>query len=93
MQSGQLEKFVEDLSGSDPSKPPFKISAGKLDRNYQRCYPRDYDGENRPYVTQREESGWILKFPWWPPPSEGTWVLGAKNGTMQWLATEECEEG
>ena len=29
-----------------------------------------------------------LKIP--TPPSSGTHVLGAVNGTIQWIATEEC---
>lgn len=25
------------------------------------------------------------------PPASGTWVLGAKDGVVQWIATEACE--
>lgn len=27
---------------------------------------------------------------WFDPPKSGTHVLGCVNGTLQWLATEEC---
>ncbi len=27
---------------------------------------------------------------WLQPPTTGTYVLGAVNGSLQWLATEEC---
>ena len=89
---GKLEKFEEDLKGKDPKKPPFKISAGKLDRNFGRCYPKNWDGDRKPYVVAHEEDGWIIKFPWWPPPESGTYVLGSIDGRMQWIATEECEQ-
>lgn len=87
----QLEEFKEDLKGKDPKKPPFKISAGKLDRNFARCFPKDWDGDKKPYVVKREKNGWLIKFPWWPPPSNGTFVLGVINGNVQWIETLECE--
>lgn len=32
--------------------------------------------------------GWTPGIP--EPPATGTYVLGAVNGTLQWIATEEC---
>jgi hypothetical protein len=29
---------------------------------------------------------------WQEAPSGGTYVLGAINGTIQWIATEACDE-
>lgn len=26
------------------------------------------------------------------PPNSGTYVLGSVNGSLQWIATEDCEE-
>lgn len=56
-----LEKFSDDLSGEPPS-PPYRISAGKLDRNYARCYPKDWDGDDKPYIVKPEDDGWLLEF-------------------------------
>jgi hypothetical protein len=33
-------------------------------------------------------SGFKLKIP--PVPQSGTYVLGAVDGALQWIATEEC---
>jgi hypothetical protein len=87
----RLEKFKEDLDGSPPG-PPYQISAGKLDRNFARCYPKDWDGDKKPYAVKRDEDGYFLELSFWPPPSGGTFVLGARGGSLVWLATEECEE-
>jgi hypothetical protein len=85
-----IEKFKDDLSGNPPG-PPYQISAGKLDRNFARCHPKDYDGDNKPYTIKRDEDGYLLEFPFWPPPGDGTFVLGAQNGQFVWLNTENCE--
>ena len=56
-----LEKFKDDLGGgSDPNKPPSVISAGKLDRNFQRCSPMRIDGNNAPYKVDVSDGGWKL---------------------------------
>lgn len=56
-----LEKFTDDLNGGkDPNKPPSVISAGKLDRNFQRCSPMRIDGNNAPYKVDVSDGGWKL---------------------------------
>jgi len=87
---GDLEKFKEDLNGKPPG-PPYRISAGKLDRNFSKCYPKDWDGPRKPYTIKRDEDGFLIQFPFWPPPGGGTFVLGARGGQLVWLPTEECE--
>jgi hypothetical protein len=86
-----LEKFKDDLSGSPPN-PPYRISAGKLDRNFSRCYPKEYDGDKKPYTIKRDEDGYLIQLAFWPPPAGGTFVLAARNGDLVWLETEECED-
>jgi hypothetical protein len=86
-----LESFTEDLGGGPPG-PPYEISAGKLDRNFARCYPKDYDGDRKPYTIKRDEDGFIIKLSFWPPPSGGTFVLGAVGGQLTWLETDECDD-
>jgi hypothetical protein len=57
-----LEKFKDDLKsgGTDPSSPPSVISAGKLDRNFERCTPQSQDGNNVAYRVDSTDSGWRL---------------------------------
>jgi hypothetical protein len=38
------------------------VSAGKLDRNFSRCYPKEWDGNEKPYNLKPEEDGWLLEF-------------------------------
>lgn len=57
-----LELFSDDLGGGgkDPNKPPSVISAGKLDRNFQRCLPVKMDGNNVAYKADYTDGGWKL---------------------------------
>jgi hypothetical protein len=57
-----LERFVDDLKrgANDPNVPPHVISAGKLDRNYRRCYPKKIDGNSPPYKVDASDDGWRL---------------------------------
>lgn len=90
--SNKLEEFKDDLnSGAKPPSPPYRVSAGKLDRNFRRCYPRDYEGSEKPYTVENSDGGWLLKMPYWPPPGGGIFVFGAIDGKLGWIATEACE--
>jgi hypothetical protein len=55
-----LYKFSESLTGQDKSGPPYKISAGKLDQNFQACSPIPQDGDSDIIVTQTKD-GWKLE--------------------------------
>lgn len=85
-----LHKFADDLKG-DPPAPPYRISASKLDGNFSKCYPKDWDGNEKPYTVKREDDGFLFEFPFWPPPQKGTYVLGVVEGKIKWLPTEDCE--
>ncbi len=90
-------KFKEqaDQRHSDYTAPPYRIRGSDLDANFNMVKPDSHvgSGENKPYRVDEDcERGWKLVFEWWPPPENGTWVLGAINGKMQWIPTEECEE-
>lgn len=88
-----LHKFKDDLSGgNDTKKPPFAISAGKLDKNFGLCYLIPVDGNNADYGIDRSSDGGykLILFP--NRPTSGTHVLGSVNGALQWIATEECGE-
>jgi hypothetical protein len=94
-----LHKFSQLLGGTNPKSEPFKISAGKLDHNFQACSPIPQDGDPDIKVTQSAD-GWTVelkksldeltdaRIP--EPPTSGTYVLGSINGAIQWIATENC---
>lgn len=77
-----LELFTKDAQ----SEPPRQVSAGKLDRNFARCMPakRGLLAGMRPNFAR---DGWWIDL---NPPADGTYVLGAVNGQIQWLATQDC---
>lgn len=77
-----LEKFTEDLA----KKPPRRVSASKLDRNFRRCYPVRRGLLAHMNLNQTDE-GWWLEI---PAPPAGTVVLGAIGGVVQWIRTEDC---
>jgi hypothetical protein len=95
-----LYKFSESLTGQDKSGPPYKISAGKLDQNFQACSPIPQDGDSDIIVTQTKD-GWKLELKQdlldqgsgLPiAPEDGTlYVLTSKNGQLSWTATEDCD--
>lgn len=94
----ELVRFSSQLAGKDPTQPPFRIPAKDLDSNFAKLKPLASDGNNRQYAINETPNGWFLTlFPESPqatgvpqPPSSGTYVLGAVNGAIQWLATEAC---
>jgi hypothetical protein len=75
------------------------IQADHLDDNFARLKPLPSDG-NASYSIIETPQGWKLAIsnqqlipsdrllP--PPPTSGTFVLGAQNGTITWLQTEAC---
>jgi hypothetical protein len=89
-------KFKEQAAqkGSDYTAPPYRIRGSDLDENFNMVKPKSHvgSGPDVPYRVSESDQGWELVFPWWPPPQEGTWVLGVINGTIDWIPTEECEE-
>jgi hypothetical protein len=78
-----LEKFAEDLK----KDPPRIVSAGKLDRNFRRCLPAKR-GLLAHMNLNFTDSGWHLEI---PAPPDGTVVLGAVGGVVQWIRTQDCQ--
>lgn len=90
-------KFKEQAAAktSDYSAPPFKIRGKDLDENFNMVKPSTHVGEGKKKayrISEDREKGWEMIFEWWPPPEEGTYVLGSINGTMQWIETQDCAE-
>jgi hypothetical protein len=82
MRQDGLKKFVDDLRGDAPRT----VSAAKLDENFLRCMPAERGLLAQMKINHTHE-GWYLDL---TPPSNGTYVLGAVNGRVQWIATEDC---
>ena len=82
MTDNGLKKFVDDLRGDAPRT----VSAAKLDENFLRCMPAER-GLLAQMKINHTQDGWYLDV---VPPSNGTYVLGAVNGQVQWIATEDC---
>jgi hypothetical protein len=78
-----LELFTPDSK----KEAPRMVSAGKLDRNFARCMPAQL-GLFASIVPNFSEKGWYLDL---APPGSGTYVLGAVDGVIKWIATEDCE--
>jgi hypothetical protein len=56
-----LELFADDLKGGQPPNPPYRISAGKLDRNFKKVSPREQSGEGKTgYTVEPHDDGWQL---------------------------------
>jgi hypothetical protein len=77
-----LEKFADDVK----SDPPRVVSASKLDRNFARCMPAERGLFGATKINYAHD-GWSIDI---APPGSGTYVLGAVNGTLQWIATQDC---
>ena len=82
--------FSKKAKGSSKSSTgyPYQISASDLDKNFvyaaldvDKSLIEETSGDGG--HTKRK-----LKIP--AMPSSGTHVLGAVNGSLQWLSTEEC---
>lgn len=78
-----LHAFVDDTKG----KPPFLVSAPRLDENFVRCMPAQRGLLGTTKVSFSDE-GWFIDV---PPPGAGTFVLGAVNGRVQWISTQDCD--
>jgi hypothetical protein len=87
-----LHLFERDLAnkpGKGSSAPPRTIRAKDLDNNNKKLTVLQGEGTPPSYTVKYTPDGIILNvLP--TPPASGTHVLGAVNGAVQWLATEDC---
>lgn len=78
-----LHSFTDDAVG----KRPALVKARALDGNFVRCMPAQRGLLGTTKVSFSDE-GWFIDV---APPGAGTYVLGAVNGTVQWIATQDCD--
>lgn len=83
-----FEEKVRLPKGNTNGEYPYALKASDLMQNFVFA-TLDMDPS---LYTERSGSGGHkqrrLKIP--PVPSDGTHVLGAVDGALQWIATEEC---
>jgi hypothetical protein len=83
-----FEEIVKRPKGSTNADYPYAIKATDLMKNFVFAA---LDLDESLFDTTSGQNGHTkrrLKIP--AVPSTGTHVLGAVNGSLQWIATEEC---
>ena len=76
-----------DFEAKIVGKPVYSISAADLMKNFADAKLLVDDAFTEPAFVNNY-SARRFKFP--KPPTSGTYVLGAVEGELQWLSTEEC---
>jgi hypothetical protein len=82
-----FENKVKSAKSAEANGYPTQISAGDLMKDFAMA-ALDADDSLIETVRIGAYESRKLKIP--AVPGGGTFVLGAVNGTMQWIATEEC---
>lgn len=80
--------FQEKVAQNNASGYPYQIAASDLQKNFVYAALDVNDGLVENFTGPGGHTARRLKIP--APPATGTNVLGAVNGTLTWLATEEC---
>ena len=87
-------KFVDDVKktpGKGSNDPPRSIKAQDLDDNFLKvCLIEDSERTDQPYKVNYTKDGIVLDI--LPDiPQTGTHVLGVVDGTVKWIATQDCD--
>jgi hypothetical protein len=73
---------------------PYSLSGTDLDQNFVFATAQFAEDEFKITTTSgtggHEAREIKITYPVPTPPTTGTHVLGVKDGTLQWIATEEC---
>jgi len=58
----ELYKFLEQVGkgGTDYTKPPYRVPADELDKNFAKVAPAETQGEPPAYRIDATDEGWIL---------------------------------
>lgn len=88
-----LHRFQNDLlnrPAGASNAPPRTIRARDLDENFLKVTLIESDQEPPLYELEYTKDGVRLTRLLPIPPASGTHVLGAVNGEIQWIGTEDC---
>jgi len=83
-----FQEMAQRARGQTASDYPFAIKATDLMKNFVYAALDADETLIEESVGQGGHKSRRLKIP--TVPSSGTHVLGTVNGTLQWIATEEC---
>jgi hypothetical protein len=90
----ELHNF-ERLAKNKPAKGskdyPVTIKGKDLDENWKMTTLLEGEGDPPLYTVEYTKEGTRITRILPEPPASGTHVLGAIDGTIQWIATEGCE--
>jgi hypothetical protein len=81
-----FEEKVRLPKGGNNGDYPYAIKAQDLMKNFVYAAIDLPEGVTEEFSGEGGYRQRRLK-----PPASGTWVLGAKDGVVQWLETEACE--
>lgn len=87
----EFERLVKNKPAKGSNDYPVAIKAGHLDENWKMVTLLESDQEPKLYEVEYTKDGTRITRILPEPPSSGTHVLGVINGTVQWIATEDCE--
>jgi hypothetical protein len=95
MANVDTHKFEEDIkkgARQGSNDPPRSIRAKDLDDNFLKvCIVEDSARSDQPYKVNYTKDGIVLDiFP--NIPQTGTHVLGAIDGKVRWIATQDCDD-
>ena len=85
-----FQQLAQGAVGTTNADYPYSIKGTDLDKNFVYA---TLDLDDSLFTEQTGAGGHKqrrLKIP--AVPASGTYVLGSENGTLTWLATEDCEE-
>lgn len=83
-----FQQLAQGATGTTNRDYPYAIKATDLMKNFVFATLDIAEGVYEETSGAQGHRQRRLKIP--TPPSAGTYVLGSVNGTIQWVATEEC---
>jgi hypothetical protein len=86
-----FERLVKNKPAKGSNDYPVAIKAKHLDENWKMTTLLEGTGEPKLYEVEYTKEGTRITRILPEPPASGTHVLGAIDGTIQWIATEDCE--
>jgi hypothetical protein len=85
-----FERLVKNKPSKGSNDYPLAIKATDLDENWKRTTLIEGEGNPKLYEVEYTKDGTRLTRILPPTPDSGTHVLGAVDGQVQWIATEDC---
>ena len=88
----EFERLKKNKPAPGKLDYPLVIKAIHLDENFKMTTLLESNAEPKLYDLEYTKDGTRITRILPEPPSTGTHVLGAIDGAIQWIATQDCEE-